>query len=247
MKPLIKAFFLAESLGVDVEKEREFFNEYFLPSVKKLEREDYYKDEYFKTVDLPDERDGDVEIKRLRYAPFQGFVRDDFEYFDNGKVLPKIGFFDKEYIYPAVLKGGVEWMTLLPNEINSQKRYIEEAFGNVLTYGLGLGYYAFHVAKKPNVKSVTVVDTDEAVIALFKKRILPCFPKRIADKIRIIRKDAFEFAEGLHGGEYDYIYADIWRDAGDGIGLYKRFKECERFSPSSRYGYWIEDTMKYYL
>ena len=238
---------LAESLGVDVEAERGFFDGYFLLSVKKLNAEDYYGDEYYKTVSFEEGKTGDVELKYLSYKPFQGFVRDDFLYFSDGRVVPRIGFFDKEYRYPAVLKGGVEWMTLLPNEINSQKRYVDEAFGKVLTYGLGLGYYAFCAAKKSSVESVTVVDIDEGVIALFKEKILPSFPKPVADKIRIIRSDAFSFAEGLADGEYDYIYADIWRDAGDGTELYKKFKEREKFSPSSKFGYWIEDTIKYYL
>lgn len=241
------ALLLAEGLGVDTEKEKEFFREYFIPSVRKLEVSDYYEDEFYKTVLIDGCVSGDVSLTYLTQQAFQGFVRDDFSYYPNGKVVARIGFFEEDYLYPAVKKGGVEWMTLLPNEINSQKKYISAAFGNVLCYGLGLGYYAFHVAKKPNVSGVTVVDIDGAVIDVFNKNILPHFPKNVAEKIKIIKADAFSFAETLKDGEFDYIYADIWRDAGDGVELYLKFKESERFSPSSKYGYWIEDTIKYYL
>ena len=241
------ALLLAEGLGVDTEKEKEFFREYFIPSVRKLEVFDYYEDEFYKTVLIDGCVSKDVSLTYLTQQAFQGFVRDDFSYYPNGKVVARIGFFEEDYLYPAVKKGGVEWMTLLPNEINSQKKYISAAFGNVLCYGLGLGYYAFHVAKKPNVSSVTVVDIDGAVIDVFNKNILPHFPKNVAEKIKIIKADAFSFAETLKDGEFDYIYADIWRDAGDGVELYLKFKESERFSPSSKYGYWIEDTIKYYL
>lgn len=241
------ALLLAEGLGVDTEKEKEFFREYFIPSVRKLEVSDYYEDEFYKTVRIDGCVSGDVSLTYLTQQAFQGFVRDDFSYYPNGKVVARIGFFEEDYLYPAVKKGGVEWMTLLPNEINSQKKYISAAFGNVLCYGLGLGYYAFHVAKKPNVSGVTVVDIDGAVIDVFNKNILPHFPKNVAEKIKIIKADAFSFAETLKDGEFDYIYADIWRDAGDGVELYLKFKESERFSPSSKYGYWIEDTIKYYL
>ena len=238
---------LAEAMGVDTEKDKEFFNSYFIPSIKKLEITDLYGDFYYKTVKFSDQRSGDVELKNLSYAPYQGFVRDDYLYFEDGRVVPQIGFFDGEYRYPAVLKGGVEWMTLLPNEINSQKKYIEKAFGNVLCYGLGLGYFALMVAMKSCVKKITVVDIDEGVIKLFKEKILPQFPDSAQKKIEIVNADAFKFAENLRDGEFDYIYADIWRDCGDGAVLYKKFKELEKFSPSTRFGYWIEDSIKYYL
>lgn len=239
---------LAENLGVDtLGKDKEFFNEYFVPSVKELSVEDYYKDEYFSLVNFPDKLVGEAELTYLTYAPFQGFVRDDFEFSLSGKVLPLIGYFPSEYRYPAIKKKGREWMTLLPNEINSQICYVNEAFGKVLTYGLGLGYYALKVALKKEVESVTVVDIDEEVISLFKTEILPIFPSEAAKKIKVIKADAFKFAENLKDGDFNYIYADIWHDVADGVELYKKFKSLERFCPSARYGYWIEQTMKYYL
>ena len=241
------AILLAEGLGVDTEEEKEFFRSYFIQSVKALETSDYTSDEYYKAVAFDGEKRGDCELKYLTEKAFQGFVRDDFKYFEDGRVVPRIGFFKEDYRYPAVLKGGVEWMTLLPNEINSQKRYIEEAFGSVLCYGLGLGYYIFHIAKKATVKKVVCVDIDGEIIELFKTCVLPKFPQYIADKITIIKADAFEYAKKLKDGEFDYIYADIWRDVSDGKDLFLKFKALEKFSPKSKFGYWIEDTIKYYL
>lgn len=241
------ALLLCEGLGVDSSAEKEFFNEYFIPSVKKLDVKDFTEDEYYKAVSFQKTVLGDVQLTYLKQSAFQGFVRDDFLYFKSGKVLARIGYFEQDYFYPAILQGGVEWMTLLPNEINSQKKYIEAAFGNVLCYGLGLGYYAFNAAKKPNVKSVVCVDIDGSVIDVFKNNILPCFPKYVADKIKIVKADALEFAKGLKDGEFDYIYVDVWRDVSDGLELYLKFRDAEKYSPSSEYGYWIEDTIKYYL
>ena len=142
------AMILAESLGVDVLNEREFFEKYFKPSIKKLDVNDYYADDYYKYIKFDKRTIGDFSLDYMTCKPYQGFVRDDFLYMFDGRVIPQIGFFDKEYRYPAALQGGREWMTLLPNEINSQKRYIDEAFGKVATYGLGLGYYVLKVALK---------------------------------------------------------------------------------------------------
>ena len=241
------ALLLAEALGVDTEKEKEFFGEYFRPSIKRLDVSDYIFDEFYKIMSSACGAVGDVTLSMMTQKAFCGFVRDDFLYFDNGKVLPRIGFFEEDYRYPAVKKGGVEWMTLLPNEIESQKKYVDAAFGKVLTYGLGLGYYAFKVAQKPTVESVTCVDIDKSVIDLFEKEIKPKFPKETAAKIKIVNSDAFAFAENVKDKEFDYIYADIWRDVSDGVGLYLKFKERERFAPSAKFGYWIEDTIRYYL
>ncbi len=241
-------YLLAAYFGLDADgKDREFFNSYFLPSVKMLDVNDYYQDPYYKTVAFDGKTVGNSLLTYQTYAPYQGFVRDDYEYFFDGKVLPKIGFFNTEYRYPAILSDGREWMTLLPNEINSQKRYVKEAFGKVLTYGLGLGYYIFSVALKDDVASVTAVDMSDDVIALFKSEILPKFPKKVQDKITVIKSDAFLYAKTLTENSYDYIYADIWHDCGDGKELYLKFKDLERFCPTAKYGYWIEDSIKYYL
>lgn len=247
-KELAFCYLLCAYMGLDPhQKDRKFFNDYFVPSIKMLDVNDYYCDEYFKIVNFNGEKLGDFELTYKTYEPYQGFVRDDYQYFFNGKVLPLIGFFPTTYRYPAVLQNGVEWMTLLPNEINSQKRYIDEAFGKVLTYGLGLGYYVFHVAKKPEVESVTVVDLSKNVIELFEKNILTKFPKYIQDKIKLVNADAFAYQKSLKDGSFDYIYADIWHDAGDGTPLYLQFKKLECHDKKAKYGYWIEDTIKYYL
>ena len=238
---------LAESLGVDVLKEREFFEKYFKPSVKKLDVNDYYNDDYYKYIRFDKKSSGDFTLDYLICRPYQGFVRDDFNYAFDGRVIPRIGFFDREYRYPAALQGGREWMTLLPNEINSQIRYVDAAYGKVATYGLGLGYYVLKVALKETVESVTVVDIDENVIKLFKENILPQFPAYARDKVKIFCADAIKFGKELKDGDFDYVYADIWHDVGDGVELYKQLKQNEKFCPSAKYGYWIEDTMKYYL
>ena len=68
----------------------------------------------------------------------------------NDKLYPSIGYFKDEYKYPCVLENDREWMLITPNEIETMKKPISEATGNVLTYGLGLGYYAYMVSMKEN-------------------------------------------------------------------------------------------------
>ena len=43
-------------------------------------------------------------------------------------------------------------MSLKPNEIETMEQPIENANGNILVYGLGLGYFAFMASQKNSVK-----------------------------------------------------------------------------------------------
>jgi predicted methyltransferase len=117
---------------------------------------------------------------------------------------------------------------------------IEAARGKVVTFGLGLGYYAYMASRKPNVESVTVVERSEEVIELFKRHILPHFD--FPEKINIVCSDAFEYAKGRMPQEkFDVAFVDIWRDASDGAPIYKEMKSLEPLSPGTKFLYWIEN------
>lgn len=165
----------------------------------------------------------------------------------DGRVIPQVGYFDTDYRYIAVLEQGREWMTMLPNESITQRVPIAAARGRVLTYGLGLGYYAFMTSRRAEVADVTVVERDKNVISLFESLILPCFSH--PEKLHIVCADAFEYAEhSAPQGGFDCVFADIWHDPSDGVAAYKRFRQYEPLFPAgTRFDYWIEDTIKLYL
>ena len=176
----------------------------------------------------------------------EAFPCGDLLYGPSGEVFPQIGFFTEPYHYPAVRENGREWMTLNPNEIITMRAPLARARGRVLTYGLGLGYFAFMASRKESVSSVTVVERDPSVIRLFEEEIRPQLPTR--EKITVVCKDAFEFAkEDMKAGGYDFVFADIWHDPSDGVEAYLRFKLMESYSPKSEFAYWIEPTLRYYL
>ncbi|MFS0823148.1 hypothetical protein [Bacillus sp. 1P02SD] len=126
------------------------------------------------------------------------------------------------------------------------KEAVEKASGNVLTYGLGLGYYAYMVSEKPNVESVTIVDSNEDVIDLFQTYILPQFTN--AKKIKIIKEDAFEYArERMPKGNYDFVFTDLWHDVSDGIDMYVEMKKYEKTCPTTEFSYWIEKSILCYM
>lgn len=135
-------------------------------------------------------------------------------------------------------------MTVTPNEINTIQPAVQQTRGKVLTYGLGLGYYAFHALRRPDVSSVTVVEKNPQVIDVFQRLLLPYFPRQEA--LHIIEADAFDYAQNFMPQEdYDTVFTDLWRDVADGLPLYQRMKALE--CPGPTFLYWIERTLRCYM
>lgn len=232
-------FILAEILKLSDDKD--IMNLYFKYMIKELDINEYINNPYYQNIKLNNIKEDKWKVAIMKYKPFELFVYNDLKILNDKRVIPQIGFFKEEYKYPCILQNNREWMLITPNEIETMKKPIEESFGNVLTYGLGLGYFAYMTSLKENVESITIVEHDCNVINLFEKYILPQFEFR--DKIKIIQSDAYLYAEKKI--KYDYVFVDIWHDPTDGVEAYLRFKKLE--ISNTKYAYWIEDTLKYYI
>ena len=240
---------LCAALGFDLsnEADNKIWSAYAPHMVRYLNEEDFTSNEYYRAVRIKDGSVlGEWELREDTLAPFAAFVCDDPLTLPDGRIIPQIGFFDTEFKFLSVLQNGREWMTLMPNELVTQRAPIKRAFGKVCTYGLGLGYFAFMCAIKPEVESVTIVERDEKVITLFKELLLPSFVNK--EKIEIVCADAFEFAATeAPKRSFDYIFADIWHDPSDGVEAYLQFKLFEHLCPNTKFDYWIEKTLKLYM
>ena len=94
-------------------------------------------------------------------------------------------------------------------------------------------------SNKKNVSSITVVERNKENITLFKKYLLPLFPEKA--KITIIEDDAINFVK--HYFKYDYIFADLWFDAEDGLEYYLKLNEIENKN-NIEIDYWLETSLK---
>jgi hypothetical protein len=240
---------LAAAFGLDIvdnAEDKDFFNNYFKKMIHKLDVNEYADNPYYKNIKIPTIKIGNSELKYERYKPYEGFVCNDIVQTKEGRQIPQIGFFEKEFMFPAILEKNRIWMTITPNEIETMKEAVDRAFGNVLAFGLGLGYYAYMVSEREDVDSVTIVDINDDVIHLFQKYILPQF--KHAHKIKIIKADAFEYAQThITPGNYDFVFTDLWHDVSDGIDMYLKMKKFESFSPNTVFKYWIEKSILSYL
>ncbi len=233
---------LSALFGLDTEnnaEDRLLQREYILPSVRILDEKTYYDDPYYRTVKIPNTVRGRISFKNEVYEPYRGSICDDITAAKDFSELVPLGFFTQPLYFPAVLEDGNEWMTLTPVDMDTCRRAIDDAHGHVVTFGLGLGYYAFMTAQKPSVCRVTVVEKNADVIALFQEVLLPQFPNK--EKIDIVQADAFVYAEKVlpHVGA-DYVFVDTWRDASDGYPMYCRMKALEPLCGGVPFSYWIE-------
>jgi len=237
------AAILCEAFGLDIDgstDERRLIREYITPSVRILNAEKYRANPYYNTIKIPEVTRGKWELKKENYPPYRGVICHDMILKDNFSEIPPLGFFTEKFEFPAVLEDGNEWMTLTPVDLDTCEDAINRAHGKVVTFGLGLGYYAFMVSEKTEVESVTVVEKSRDVIELFKTYILPQFDH--PEKVKIVNEDAFLYAEHTMPKEkFDIAFVDTWRDASDGAPMYERMKQLEIYSPDTEFMYWIEN------
>ncbi len=205
-----------------------------------LNVEPYLSNPYFKTVKPSKKKIGNITLTYDKYLPKQGFVYDEIVVSDPFfEERTPFGFFKKEFSYLAIKENGVTWMSVTPHEINTMKESIAKAKGHTTTLGLGLGYYAFMVSNKNEVSKVTIIETNQKIIDVFKKEILPFFPHK--EKIEIIKEDAYEYLDKKIDG--DYLFADLWHLPEDGLPMYTKLLNLENNNPHIAFDYWIEKSM----
>ena len=237
------AAILCQIFGLDIDgsrDERTLIRNYITPSVRRMDADRYRSNPYYKNITIPNVRKGRWELRRESYPAYRGVIAADMIIRDDFSEIPPLGFFSEEFEFPAVLGDGNEWMTLTPVDLDTSDDAIERARGRVVTFGLGLGYYTYMVSEKEEVESITVVEKNPDVIALFNEYILPQFSH--PEKVSVVNADAFRYAEDVMPGEkFDVAFVDTWRDASDGAPMYEKMKRLEHLSPDTEFIYWIEN------
>ena len=222
--------------------DRILLNDYFRQSVVKLDAKTYAEDPYYKNIRIPNARFGRWELKYEHYKAYEAFVCDEMILKPDFREIQRIGFFDSDFSYPAVMEDGHEWMAIKPNETATITFAVNAAHGRVATFGLGMGYYPYLVHLKPDVENITIIERSADVIELFKTHILPQFDH--PEKVRIVQADAFEYAaKQMPAERFDYAFADTWRDVSDGLPMYLRMKKLERLNPATEFSYWVEESL----
>jgi len=216
---------------------------YIWKGVHELNPNEFINDPYFQYIQIPSASEKSWHFQLDIYQPYEAFICDDLVIEPDGVEIPQIGFFSQSFRYPAVYEKGQEWMAIKPSEIRSMRKPVNCVSGNVITFGLGLGYYTFMVSQKNEVEHITVVERDPSIIHLFQDYILPQFPHK--EKVSIIQSDAFEYMKKQMPKEhFDYAFVDLWHDSSDGFPLYLKARKLAEDIPQTHFLYWVENTLR---
>lgn len=233
------------SYEASTSEEKAFFDAKILRAIKKANLDDYATNEYAKAIQNVHFKNDKLLLTNKNYEQNQLFIYDDVnvhgDYYEEALSL---AYSPLPFPYLALLENDTIWMAIIPHEINTMKASIEEAQGNVLVLGLGLGYYPFMISLKPEVNKITIVEKNKKIVSIFKEYILPEF--KHPEKIEIIEGDAFKVMKEK-GHQYDYAFFDIYRSSDDGLLLYVKAKRLEAVNPQLKVAYWLEASMLAHL
>ncbi len=129
------------------------------------------------------------------------------------------------------------WMLDVPSEAETIDPCAKKAKGNVLSFGLGIGYYPFMTMLNPAVKSITVIEKSKSVIDLFNRYLKPQFPNTIP--FIIIEGDAYDYFNEKTLNQYDSVFVDIWKSNDDGLMMIEKLLE-QYLPPFEKVDFWIE-------
>lgn len=104
-------------------------------------------------------------------------------------------------------------MSDTPMEYRTNDHFIQNANGDVLIFGLGLGMIILPLLQCNDVNSITVVELFDDLI----KCVEPVLkPYDLHDKLTIVQGDAMKYHEKVEKGKkFDCIYGDFWPTISD--------------------------------
>lgn len=144
---------------------------------------------------------------------------------------------DEAYQAAFLYQNEEVWMLDAPSEAETINPYAQKAHGNVLVFGLGIGYFPFMAMLNSNVSSITVIEKSKSVINMFNQYIKPQFPKKI--EFNIIEGDAFDWFNEETLNRFDYSFVDIWQSNQDGLLVIEQLLE-KYYPPYNKVDFWIE-------
>ena len=232
------------------EKYEEFANEFKclgkLDELEVLTKEEIMANPYLSNIKLPNIVENNIKLanKRIVFANRVADYREKYLDLETFTSINSYFICERTLRFPAVVEGetNIPWMTVEPQEIESFKAFIDEAKGNILLGGCGLGYVAYMLSLKDDVESITIVELNNDIVEMFNKHILPQFENK--QKITVVQADAIEYIKNNDLSKYNYINIDIWRDIYDMLYLYLPCLEVEKNNPNITFSYWLEPELK---
>jgi hypothetical protein len=119
------------------------------------------------------------------------------------------GNFDNTYSTQVTLRRNLNEYVMDngPFEMVSNKKFLDNCYGDILIIGLGLGMIVYPLLNDISVTSITIVEIDPEIIGYIGGIIKS---NDINSKVNIVEGDVFEYYKGITRETFDYIYFDYW-------------------------------------
>jgi len=136
-------------------------------------------------------------------------------------------FAGDDEIYTSLSSGAGVWMTDLPEEVDTLREAIEQAWqrgGRVLVTGLGLCLFPRLCLRSKSVERVTVIELNNGPIELVGRK----WAAEFGDRLEIIQADAFAWRP-RRGERFSVAWHDAWLLPNQeiaGLSLVSRFAHC---------------------
>lgn len=206
-----------------------------------ISKKEWEQSPYHANINLDLIRDSHFSYEKIKVAGRELFNVDciqkdpDRELNDWMKLRAMDHSFEAIYLY----QDEQDWMMDAPSEASTNDVVADKAHGKVVTFGLGIGYFVYMAMLNPAVEEITVVESSEEVIAMFKRFLLPQFPQE--KPLHIIQGDAFDYFNEAFLSQFDYSYTDIWFSSEDGLQIMEKL--LEQYVPVYEdSAFWIEDS-----
>ncbi len=235
-------------LDLNDKKIVKLINRLKLKDITLLNPANFINNPYYKNVKTNNVKDFNFNLGYDSYYPYECFIYKDTTSISSDYFLEinHLGFFSKKFPFLVLKQNNIPWMSLTPNEIITMDKPIQDSKGNIVTFGLGLGYFTYMCLLKENVNKVIVVEKNPKIIKLFKDNLLNQFPNK--DKLEIINQDAFDFINKKDNlNNIDYLFLDTYHTGEDGLYMYLKFKSKEDLYPNTKFTYWIENSLRCYF
>lgn len=198
------------------------------------------KNPYYQNISLKDIKFDGIEYEN-KILPARTCLNVNFPEIKNGygRFEVNVGYYDKNINIPILKENDKIWMSITEMEIYTSQFAVDKAHGDVLTFGLGLGYFPYMCSLKETVNKITIVEFNPKIIKMFKTYILPQFKHK--EKIEIIEGDMYEYLNNSFLDRYNYKFADVWSSNEDGFQHYKEIVKTN--CDLTDFDFWIEDSI----
>jgi hypothetical protein len=170
--------------------------------------------EYHLNVDIPEGKSGEYSIEHVHEPEGAEFelatARTAMLGGDPGGTVK----FDSPTRWHTLHRDGEGvWMKDIPIEQFQMRKHVKEFTGDVLIGGLGLGVVVNHLAARPEIDTITVIEVSQDVINLVEPYL-----RDPEGKVTVVQADLFEWLAQVEGREcdvFDHAFFDIWQTDGE--------------------------------